>query len=96
MNFSNKKIVLSPLLQILIRNPVPFYPWIWDPGWAKKSGSGSGINNADHISESLETLVGLKYLNSLVRIRDQKISDLGSGMEKFKIQDKHPGSATLS
>jgi hypothetical protein len=29
---------------------------IWDPGWVKKSGSGSGMNNPDHISESLETI----------------------------------------
>jgi hypothetical protein len=28
----------------------------------KKSGSGSGMNNADHISDSLETIYfGLKY-----------------------------------
>ncbi len=30
-----------------------FDPWIRDPGWLKKSGSG--MNNPDHISESLET-----------------------------------------
>jgi hypothetical protein len=41
------------------------------------------MNNPDHISESLETFFGLKYLNSLMRIRDGKI----------RIQD--PGSATL-
>jgi hypothetical protein len=33
-----------------------FYPWIRDPGWMKKSGSRSGMNNPDHISESLETI----------------------------------------
>jgi hypothetical protein len=43
----------------------------------KNSGSGSGMNNPDHISESLETIFGLKYLNSLMRIGDP-----GSGMEK--------------
>jgi hypothetical protein len=50
------------------------------------------MNNPDHISDSLETIFGLKYLNSLMRIRD-----LGSGMEKFGsgIRDKHPGSAIL-
>jgi hypothetical protein len=31
----------------------------------KKSGSGSGMNNPDHISESLETFSGLKYLLKL-------------------------------
>jgi hypothetical protein len=30
-------------------------PWIRDPGWVKKSGSGSGVNDPDHNSESLET-----------------------------------------
>ncbi len=29
-------------------------------GMGKKSGSGSGINNPDHISESLETNVWVK------------------------------------
>jgi hypothetical protein len=44
----------------------------------KKSGSGSGMNNPDHISESLETI--FKYLFSFMWIRDEKF---GSGMEKF-------------
>jgi hypothetical protein len=57
----------------------------------KKSGSGSGMNNQDHNSESLETiLLGLKYLNSLMRIREPEWKKFGSG-----IWDKHPGSATL-
>jgi hypothetical protein len=57
----------------------------------KKSGSESGMNNPDHISESLETIFELKYryLNSLMRIRDGK--KFGSGS-----RDKHPGSATLA
>jgi hypothetical protein len=53
----------------------------------KKSGSGSGMNNPDHISESLETIFGLKYLNSLTRIRDGKNSDPESLMEKDRIWD---------
>jgi hypothetical protein len=54
----------------------------------KNSGSRSGINNPDHISESSETIFfKLKYLNSLMRIRD--------GKNKIRIRDKHPGSATL-
>jgi hypothetical protein len=41
------------------------------------------MNNLDHISQRLKTLyLGLKYLNYLMRIRD-----LGSGMEKSRIQD---------
>jgi hypothetical protein len=43
-----------------------------------KFGSGSRMNNMDHISESLEkNFWGLKYLNSLMRIRDGKNSDPG-------------------
>jgi hypothetical protein len=38
---------------------------------------------------------GLKYLNYLMRIRDTGWKKYGSGMEKIRIRDKHPGSATL-
>jgi hypothetical protein len=41
----------------------------------KKSGFGSGMNNPDHISERLDKSFGLKYLNSLMWIRDGKNSD---------------------
>jgi hypothetical protein len=39
---------------------------------------------------------GLKYLNSLMRIRD--LFDPGSGIKKYGsgFRDKHPGSATLN
>jgi hypothetical protein len=45
-----------------------------DPGWVKKSKPGSGMNIPDHISKSLfqelrNNFFGLKYLNSLMRIR---------------------------
>jgi hypothetical protein len=51
-----------------------------DPGSGSGMGkkSGSGMNNPDHISESLKTIFGLIYLSSLMRIRDPR-----SGMEKF-------------
>jgi hypothetical protein len=51
-------------------------------GMGKKSGSGSGMNNLDHISESLETIFWVKipYLNSLKRIRNGKSSDPRSGI----------------
>jgi hypothetical protein len=72
-------------------------------GMGIKSGSGSGsefeMNNPDHISESLETIFGLKYLISLMRTRDPGWKKFGSGIQDGKnlsgIQDKHPGSATL-
>ncbi len=46
-------------------------------------GSGSGINNPDHISESLETIFSvkqLKILKSLMRIRDPLSKTFGSGI----------------
>ncbi len=63
---------------------------IRDPGsgMGKNSGSGSGMNNPDHVSEILKLFFGLKYLNSMMRIRDPE--KFGSG-----IRDKHPGSVTL-
>jgi hypothetical protein len=60
----------------------------------KKSGSGSGMNNPNHTSESLETIFWVKILKffgsgmETIRIRDGK--KFGSGA-----RDKHPGSATL-
>ncbi len=65
-------------------------------GMGKKSGSGSGsgMNNPDHISESLRTIFWVK-INSLMRIRDGKSSDLGWKTFGSGILDKHPGSTTL-
>ncbi len=67
-------------------------------GMGKDSGSGSGMNNPDHISifrDLRNNFLGLKYLNSLMRIRDGKNSDLVYGMEKIRIRNKRSGSATL-
>jgi hypothetical protein len=62
---------------------------------------GSGINPDPGLTTRL------KYLNSLMRIRDPgrkkfgsgirdgKNSDQGSVMEKIRIRDNNPGSATL-
>jgi hypothetical protein len=57
-------------------------------GMGKKSGSGSGMNNPDHISESLITIFRVKILKFFdvepgfgmkkIRIWDGKNSDLGS------------------
>jgi hypothetical protein len=52
----------------------------------KKSGSESGMNKPDHISERLQTIFWVKILKFFD-------ADPGSAMEK--IRDKHPGSATL-
>jgi hypothetical protein len=47
------------------------------------------MKNPDHISESLETIFEVK----IFKFFD---ADPGSGMEKIRIRDKHPGSATLT
>jgi hypothetical protein len=59
--------------------------------------SGSGMNNPDHISESLETIFWVKTLKFFDADLGSGIQDRGSRMEKFGsgIRDKHPGSATL-
>jgi hypothetical protein len=71
------------VLRIPMRDPGAFLTT--GSGIGKNSGSGSRMNNPDYISESLNNFVLKKYLNSLMRIRDEKI----------RIRDKHPGSATL-
>jgi hypothetical protein len=69
---------------------LPFWPM--DPGWVKNQGpdlgSESGMNNPDHICESIETIFWVKIL----KLFD---ADPRSGMEKIRIRGKHPGSATL-
>jgi hypothetical protein len=46
----------------------------------KQSTSGSGMNNPDHISESLETVFWVKVLKFFD-------ADPGSEMEKIRIRD---------
>jgi hypothetical protein len=53
----------------------------------KKSGYGSGINNPDHISESLKQFLGLKCLNSLMWIRYPGWKKFGSGIRDGKKSD---------
>jgi hypothetical protein len=50
------------------------------------------MNNLGHISKSLETIFYVKILNFDL---DPGWKKFGSGMEKFRIRDKHPESATL-
>jgi hypothetical protein len=68
---------VTTALRIRVRDPVS--------GIVKKPGSGSGMNNPDHISESLETIL-------LVKILQFFDADLGwkkfrSRMEKIRIWD---------
>jgi hypothetical protein len=59
-----------------------------ESGMGKKSGSGSGMNNPDHISESFEKVFWFTI---------HKFFDADPGWKKFGsvIRDKHPGYATL-
>jgi hypothetical protein len=58
----------------------------------KKLGFGSGMNNPDHISESLKKFWGLKYSNSLMWIQDPgwKNSDPGWKIVGSGIRDEIP------
>jgi hypothetical protein len=59
-----------------IRDPVPFDPWTRDPDPVR----GSGMNNPDHISESLEKFVWVKILKFFY-------VDPGTLMEKIGMRD---------
>jgi hypothetical protein len=67
---------------------VPFLPV--DPGWVKNQdpGSGSGMSNPDHISESLETIFWVKILKFFDAVP-------GSGTENIRIRDKLPDPQKL-
>jgi hypothetical protein len=89
-NLTSSKLYFSTVLRIRIRDTGSrirclFDPRIRDPEWVKNQdpdpGSGSGMNVPDHISESLETIFGLKYFNCLMRIGDPGWKKFGSGIE---------------
>jgi hypothetical protein len=61
------------MLRVRIPDPVPIGPWIRN---GFKSGYGSGMNNPDHISESLEAIFYVK----IFKFFDE---DPFSGMGKF-------------
>ncbi len=73
------------VLRIWIQDPVPFWPMDPGSGMGKKSGSGFGMNNLDHISECVGTIFWVK----IVKFLD---ADPGSGMEKIRIQIRDQGS----
>jgi hypothetical protein len=87
---TRKVLLLNLVLRIWIRHPVPFWPR--DLGWVKirirdlDPGSGSGMNNPDHISESLQTI-------SCVKIHKFFEADPGSGIQDGKNSD--PGYQIL-
>jgi hypothetical protein len=64
----------------------------------KKSGSGSGMNNSNHISKSLESIFsGIKILTFFDADPRSGLKKIGSGIRdgKIRIRDKRPGYATL-
>ncbi len=75
-----------------------FDPWIRDPGWVKNQDPDTGWTTLIIFPRALKQFFGLKYSNSLMRIRDLgwKSSDPGAGMEKIQIRNKHPRYATLT
>ncbi len=82
-------------LLICVENPDPGFGAFLTPGsgMGKENHdpdpeSGSGMNNPDHISESLEPIFWVKIFEFFD-------VDQGSGMEKIRNREKHPGSATL-
>ncbi len=85
-------------------------PNVADPGsgafLTPRSGMGKKIwirirdDILDHISDGFETIFGIKILKFFDADPDPGSGifltlDPGSGMEKFQIRNKHPGSATL-
>ncbi len=81
-----------------IRNPVSDAFLIPGSGMGNNQDprSGYGMNNPDNISESLEAIFwGLKYSNSLMRIRDPWWKIFVSEIRNEKIRIRDPGSATL-
>ncbi len=58
-------------------------------GMGKKSGSGSGMNNPDHISESLESIFWGNILKFFYTDPGSGMGKFGPGMEKIRI--RYPG-----
>jgi hypothetical protein len=56
-------------------------------GMGKKSVSGSGMNNPDHISESLETIFGVKILKFFDADPGPGWKRFGSGIRDGKNSD---------
>ena len=73
-----------------VAKPDPRFGAFFIPGsgMGKKSGSGSGMNNPDHISESLETIFGVILIKFFDADPDPGSRifltlDPGSGTKKF-------------
>ncbi len=84
------------VLRIRIRDRVPFWPLDPGSGMGRKSASGSGIRDEQPGSYFLElrnhffVFFGLKYLHSLMRIRDPGWRQFGSGIREGKSRIRDP------
>ncbi len=85
---------LCTVLRIRIRDPVPFWPRDPEGVESQHPDPGSGMNNPDHIFQSLETIflvfLRLKFLISLMWIRDPGWRQFRSGIRDEK--KSFPGS----
>ncbi len=72
-----------------IRDPMPFWPLDAGSGWVKIRIQIRDKLPGSYFRELKNHFFDLKYLNSLMRLRDPGWKKFGSGI------DLHPGSATL-
>ncbi len=77
-------LLVLAVLRIRIRDPVPFDPWIRDPGWVESQ------HYPGWTTRIIFSRVSKPFFDA-----DPGWRQFGSGMEKSRIRDKHPGSATL-
>jgi hypothetical protein len=70
-----------------IREPVLF--------WPRNSDPGAEMEKILFFRTKYQFFVGEKYFNFFMQIRTWDLVNPGSGMEKSRIRDKHPGSASL-
>ena len=89
-----KKYRIS-VLRIRIRDPMPFDPWDGKKVSIRIRDEQPGSYFLELRNNFFRFFWGLKYLNSLIRIRDGDSSDPGWKKVGSGIRDKHPGSATL-
>jgi hypothetical protein len=69
-----------------VADPDPGFGAFLTPGsgMGRKSASGSGMNNPDHVFQSLETILFLFFGVKILKFFD---ADPGSGMETVRIRD---------
>ncbi len=94
---------IHAVLRIRIRDPVPFWPMDPGSGMGKTTWSRSRIRIRDEHSESYFRELRNNFSVNILKFFDADADpgifltlDPGSGMEKNRIRDKHPGSARLN